>query len=423
MKTTLAMFASALLLSALSASAASGVTLNSVTKNAANGSVTVNYTLSEAAVVTLAFRTNGVQVAGCQPKRLSGDVNRLVSAGAHSATWWPNLDGGDFGLVDDATLKLTAWPKNSPPMYMAVALAVKSGGDNLRFYPCEDALPFAITDEHWKREWLLLRRIYAAGREWRMGSPTQEADRQTGEGVMETAHPVVLTADYYMGVYEFTRTQCHILDGTTYTLLDSHGEDTSVWPLNNMSPNNFRGAMKAGEAYDWPTKGHAVDSAKPLGKLRALVNGQVDFDLPTEAQWEYAARAGMGTRFAIEDESSNSSTNVAWTAACGNSSSPAHCGEGGWPHSVGLLRPNAWGLYDMLGNVGEWTLDWRGHDPDGSLEVDPVGETTGTVRIAKGTGFFWGVTLGRCAARGNGWAPDQARDNHGFRLCAPAVIK
>ena len=401
MKTILGMSASVLILSAASASAAPGITVTSVTKNAANGSVTVGYTLTEQAVVTLAFETNGVTVAGCQPRRLAGDINRLVTADAHNVTWWPNLDGVDFGAVDDAKLKLTAWPTNSPPMYMAVALAVKAGGDNLRFYPCEDALPFALTDEHWKREWLLLRRIYAAGREWRMGSPTKEADRQSGEGLEETAHPVILTADYYMGVYELTRTQCHILANVAYTLVE-HDEDTSIWPKNNMSPNDFRGAMKAGDAYDWPTKRHAVDSGKPLGKLRALVGNQIEFDLPTEAQWEYAARAGMGTRFAIEDESQAASTNVAWTAACGNKSSPAHCGADGWPHTVGLLRPNAWGLYDTLGNVGEWTLDWRGHDPDGSLEVDREGATTGTIRIAKGTGFYWGVPLGRCAARGNG---------------------
>lgn len=405
------------------------VTVSSVAQDEASRVVTISYTLSEESIVTMEFQTNGVVVAGQNARSVVGDVNRLLPATpdgkTYSITWIPSADGLDVGEVTAASFKIVAWTKEAPPQYLAVALAVASGAkkDNLRFYASKDTLPYPITDDYWKLDNLLLRRVDAAGREWRMGSPTRESNRQDKAGTKETPHTVVLTEDYYMGVYELTKRQCLLISGTTFTVSNGKTDDCSRWPLAGMSPNNFRGDMSAGAAYDWPTKKHAVDPSKPLGKLRALVDQHFEFDLPTEAQWEYAARAGKGTRFATDDESVVSLQKVGWTAVSGNKDSTAHCGEGGWPHNVGELQPNDWGFYDMLGNVGEWCLDWGGRDPDGSLEVDPKGPDSGSTRMARGTGFYWDQNYARCASRNAWWGPDAGRDNHGFRVCAPAVYK
>jgi len=407
-----------------SLTAAPKATVTSVVQDPATRVVTVGYSLNEPAIVTMAFKTNGVVVADRNVRSVAGSVNRYVpAAGAYVVKWFPGADGLDLGTVTASSIEVTAWPKSSPPMYVSVDLSITNGDDHIRFYASESTLPYSVTNECWKIDRLLMRRVYAAGREWRMGSPTQEINRVSSAGCKETAHPVVLSEDYYLGVYELTRRQYAYIVNGALTVTNSVTQDCRTHPQGDLSPNAFRGDMSDNAAYDWPTKGHAVDPTKPLGKLRVLAGNHFDFDLPTEAQWEYAARAEMGTRFATDDESKMSITNVAWTSVSGNASSPAHCGEGGWAHPVGELRPNAWGFYDMLGNVGEWCLDWAGDGADGSLEVDPQGPATGTVRIARGGGWHWDQTYARCASRNGWWAPSTGRGNHGFRLCAPAVYK
>ena len=384
--------------------------------------VTVAYHLSEPAIVTMEFYTNGVKLANAAVRTVEGEINKLVSAGDKTIRWWPYKDTENGAKVPNGEVKITAWPTNSPPLFMVLNLSAST--DNLRFYPSEEALPFAVTDDAFKTDYLLMKRIYAAGREWRMGSPSTEADREGSTSVLaEEAHLVTLTEDYYMGVYEVTERQYYLVVGSyigTYA-------DGVLCPANNMSLNTLRGTMTAGGDYDWPLTGHAVHSNSIIQKFRNKTGGHVLFDLPTEAQWEYMARAGSPFRFGIPDESASASTNVAWNSNWPNNQG----GQNGHVHVVGLLQPNNWGFYDTLGNVGEWCLDWQAPINSSASVTDPVGpdsfvnlDNNGKgIRVARGSGYYWNQKYTRCAARSMGWAPDQGRNNHGFRLWASATIK
>jgi formylglycine-generating enzyme required for sulfatase activity len=128
--------------------------------------------------------------------------------------------------------------------------------------------------------------------------------------------------------------------------------------------------------------------------------------LPTEAQWEYAARAGTTTKW-FWDNNEGSAGQYAWYIK--NSRSQTH--------PVGKRRSNPWGLYDMTGNVWEWTNDWLGAYPDGSQQ-NPKGFTYGVRRVVRGGGWDFLPTELRSANRGSN-APDFHYDGLGFRCVSP----
>ncbi|TVR00619.1 MAG: hypothetical protein EA398_11115 [Deltaproteobacteria bacterium] len=140
------------------------------------------------------------------------------------------------------------------------------------------------------------------------------------------------------------------------------------------------------------------------------------YRLLTEAEWEYAARAGTTTATYLGDlsdaappceEPQPSVDPIAWW--CWNSESRTH--------PVGTRAPNDWGLFDMLGNVWEWT--WTRYADTLSGDIDPLGPTTGTTRVTRGGSWYW-ITLPRAAVRGSG-LPTTRLDNRGFRLARTAA--
>ena len=134
------------------------------------------------------------------------------------------------------------------------------------------------------------------------------------------------------------------------------------YPVYNVSYIMIRGSSNGAK---WPASS-AVDSTSFLGKLQART--KLNFDLPTEAQWEYACRAGTTTTYYW---GSSMNGDYAWYGS--NSGSKAH--------PVGGKKPNAWGLYDMIGNVTEWNLDWYGTL---SYGTDPKGSASGSSRVYRG---------------------------------------
>ena len=237
-----------------------------------------------------------------------------------------------------------------------------------------------------------------------MGSPTTETSYRND---WETLHYVTLTTDYYIGIYPLTDTQARLASGNIYL-------SRSIKPVNGLGFQWWRGTPTA-SAYNWPANGHDIDPSKNMYPIRTLTGLEIDF--PTEAQWEYACRAGTAG-------SLNDGTGT-FDAAKGNLL--------GWSTSntsaiqpVGLLKPNAWGLYDMHGNVWEWCLDqWQDH-PD-TPQIDPAGATDNmSKRVVKGGTYRTGLAHGRSAAR-RGVSVDKGYDNDfagwiGFRPCCPAVI-
>ena len=379
-----------LLASMISVAAFAGSTVYdvAVSQDADSGKVSVSYSLSgDPAIITVDVRTNGVSIGARYLQYVWGDVNRIIkpntglSIGWDARRDWPGhvVSQGDLSAV------VTAWATNSPPQYMEIDM---TRSKKLAFYPCEDAVPGGVTNKVYKTERLLMRRIPAKNVVWRMGSPSGESGRTN----REMTHLVKLSSDYYISIYEVTQKQMknfysansmNFTSGTdkispTFTVEKGY-PDGDLRPCGGLSYNLLRGEKrKGGSTTDpdfrwlWPQDGHDVDSSRIIGKLRSFTG--VFFDLPTEAQWEYACRAGDPGAYTLSGVELDK---VAWHL--GNSAVDGVIQT----HPVGLKKPNAWGLYDMLGNVMEWCLDRYGNynssdavvpvaDPSVPV-VDPVG--------------------------------------------------
>ena len=213
-----------------------------------------------------------------------------------------------------------------------------------------------------------------------MGSPEGEPGRYSDE----TQHQVTLTQSYYMQTTEVTQGQWQTVMGSNPSFYSSCGSDCPV------------------ESVSWN------DAQTFITALNAL--GEGTYRLPTEAEWEYAARAGSTTAFAngpitVMDCSYDANLNaMGWY--CYNS--------GNTTHPVAEKQANAWGLYDMHGNVCDWCSDWYGSYPAGSV-VDPTGPSTGTGRVLRGGGWSNNAQRCRSASRGD-LGPSYWYANVGFRL-------
>jgi formylglycine-generating enzyme required for sulfatase activity len=233
-----------------------------------------------------------------------------------------------------------------------------------------------------------------------MGSPDSEPDRQSDEGPQ---HQVTLTKSFEMLSTEVTIWQFIAIDGFLIGLDSNYEQDASICPgeftgidSRKMCPNN-------------PV---LVEWRKVQSFINALNNKRDGYlyRLPTEAEWEYAARAGTAGAYAGDLNA------MAWYSK--NSGYP---GRYNMTHPVGRKQPNGWGLYDTQGNVEEWTADWYGAYPSGAI-TDPSGPsydpdaTYGGSFIPKKVvrGCEWHDTADRCrSANRNQKMPD---DQAGFRL-------
>ena len=336
----------------------------------------IAYALDEPAIVTFDVKTNGVSIGAENLKSATGDLNRLVAATASGETrmiqWrayesWPDHTSHKDGQF---SVTVTAWATNSPPDYMAVKLVGDDKGMRT-YYPSADWFPGVggVTNDLYKTDYLVMRRIPAAGKTFRMGSPTSEPARQSNE----ILHYVSLTNDFYMSVFELTQGQFKNVVGSEPTTYSSYSYEPTH-PVDWIVYNSFRGASAS-----WPNDGHEVDSSKNLYTFRTILNLPT-LDLPTEAEWEFACRAGTLTGRYNGTEYSTSVADIAWV------------GEGRTqPHAVGLLKPNGYGLYDMYGNVDEYCLDYYAADyaTEGSTVIAPQGPSSGSERVIRGTGSWW----------------------------------
>ena len=182
--------------------------------------VTISYVLSSPAVVTAdiltnALETTGVSIGAANLRGLSGAVNRLVPAGRNTINWNP-CDGWPDIVITNASVKarVKAFAPERAPAYMVADL---EQGD-VRYYESEEALPFgSVTNDAYKTRYLLLKRMDANGIAWTMGSLTEKRTNITIEGA-ETAHTVVLTNDFYIGVYPVTQRQWYLVAGNAPSL-------------------------------------------------------------------------------------------------------------------------------------------------------------------------------------------------------------
>jgi formylglycine-generating enzyme required for sulfatase activity len=188
-----------------------------------------------------------------------------------------------------------------------------------------------------------------------------------------TRHEVTISKPFYMGVYEVTQTQWRAVMAS--------------------NPSKFRGDNRPVEMVSWD------DCQSFCKKLSAKVGRTVR--LPTEAEWEYACRAGTKTAYYFGDDESQLAQ-YAWCAPHGFQYDWVSGTERRSTHDVGGKIPNAWGLYDMHGNVWEWCQDWYGVYSADS-QTDPTGLSNGRNRVRRGGGCYNGAFLCRAAYRADGW--------------------
>ncbi len=219
---------------------------------------------------------------------------------------------------------------------------------------------------------------------FQMGSPIEEE----GADNDEEQHQVTLTKDYYLGVTEVTQGQYEKVMGAAPSKFQKRvirKSDSSMYPV---------------ELVSWED---AVEFCKKLSDLPEEKKAGRVYRLPTEAEWEYACRAGGKTAYSF-GESSKSLGDYAWFTENSNRQT----------HPVGEKKANAWGLYDMHGNVWEWCSDCYGDYPKGAVS-DPTGSNGGGNRVC--LGGSWLIEAARCrsALRGGDY-PSQRTITFGFRL-------
>lgn len=339
-----------------------------------------------------------------------------VSDGAHRVTWDANAEGVNFKSQD---VKVFAEIVHYAEKYMVIDV---SGGSSTNVYPVTyyNGVPDGgfNTDEY-KTDKIALRLIPPGS--FVMGSPTTEPGR-TAAAAREVQHPVAITRPFYIGVFQVTQQQYMHVTGSN----PAKSKDDLRRPVEQVKYNDIRGTAEPSNdhKYDWPWT-NEVSATSFMGRLRAKCKEQNAsgewvpvsglFDLPTEAQWEYACRAGKATPFNNGEPCATESDLATQLKLLG-----CYKGNSGSETAVvGTYDPNGWGLYDMHGNVWEWCLDWYQEDVQNieNPTVDPVGPGTsaGSFRVRRGGGWSSDARVCRSAYR-DGSAPTTAGNSNGFRL-------
>ena len=258
--------------------------------------------------------------------------------------------------------------------------------------------PDLVTTQNKNNTWILdeikLEMVYCPAGIFMMGSSTNEQGRYNDE----IQHEVIITKPFMIGKYPVTQKQYETIMG------------------NN--PSKFKRYNNPIDSINWNEAISYCDKINFLYKAK-LPKGYL-FYLPTEAQWEYACRAGTSNKLknnkikiinnrALIDKNCYTFNEVAWYDKNSNNNT----------HPVGHKKPNDWGIYDMLGNVWEWCMDWYGDYPN-YAESDPIRTCQNTGRIIRGGSWKNNQYCCRPSHRGS-YSPTDCRDNIGFRIALVSI--
>jgi len=363
-------------------------------------------------------------IASLQPGwNFVGPLRERFLSGDGIFAW--DWDGKRFCVTDSLLAGHGYWIYMSdgyvaPPAEDTYLVIDLSEGPSARTYPitCLSTPPVGGWTEEYKTTKLVLRKIPAGA--FMMGSPQDELGREDDE----TQHHVTLTKDFYAGVFEVTQKQWHLVMGNWPSWFENESCRDSR-PVEQVSYEDIRGSTTG---LGWPFNNN-VDAGSFLGRLRARTG--LEFDLPTEAQWEYACRAGTTTAL-------NSGKNLTAKEECPNMDEvgqyryngahndgsddiywPADGDTSGGTNTVGSYKPNQWGLYDMHGNVQEWCLDrWNGNAYSPKAVIDPKGDERSSYRAIRSGTWAYKAHDCRSAYRDFAWPSAQYNDV-GFRLATP----
>ena len=218
--------------------------------------------------------------------------------------------------------------------------------------------------------------------EFAMGSPETERWREP----QERPHRVVITRPIFVGTHEVTQEQWHAVMGTRPSFFDGRA---ARLPVENVT---------------W------IEVQEFLRHLTSRSDDGSTFRLPTEAEWEYACRAGTTTAYDVGDVLTATSANIDPRAPGDPDPASRHVGT----RPVGSYRPNRWGLFDMHGNVWEWTADPHCPYPT-DLQADPAASCDSPLKVIRGGSWRFRADSARCTLRYT-HAPDLRGYSIGFRV-------
>ena len=421
------------ILSAAVAFAEPKVTNVDMNQNSRSRLVTITYDLAdEVGIVTVDIQTNGTSIGAANCKGFYGAVNRRVSLEEEHKIYWNPDKFWPGHKAEGVTAVVTAWATNAPPTFMVVDLVNTGRVESVMYYCDEAQLPFPVQDTRFKTDYLLLKKVDAAGRSFCMGSPDDELGRTNGK---ETRHKVTFKYDYYLGIYELTQRQTHLVF-KSHT--NTYSTDGDMRPADSISWYTVRGVFTTWTGIE---ANRMADRMSPNGTgyildglRKASGPNGILFDLPTEAQWEYACRAGTTTAL-------NCGSNITSTTSCPYLASLARYSyNSGYADNlipnadkgndygtnlatavVGSYLPNAWGFYDMHGNVYEWCLEgWdKTTDYGAEEQIEPISFAgDGSNRIQRGGSCLLGASYARSAFRAAAGINSMSR-HAGCRICVP----
>jgi len=382
--------------------------------------VTISYSLTGAsAVITLDIQTNTadnawVSIGGEHIASFSASsaVWKAVEPGSHTIRWNPSADWHGHEVAEGGCRAVvTAWALDNTPDYMVVDLTAGATQNSQRYYPSVDFLPGGLFGrDEYRTSLLVMRKIVAKDVTWTMGSTSHYTYNEN----REKSHQVTLDNNYYIGVFPITQAQYQLITGFNHSYF--YGGNRQMRPVEEVCYNEIRccGDSSTWAGGNWPNDPYP-DSF--LGKIRTRTG--IDFDLPSDAQWEFACRAGHGEGrygdgslmpYATGDWSGtwiealdqlgryrHNGGNVGGSPDSKGENAPGSVTEANGTPVVGSYKPNDWGIYDMLGGVYEWCLDWYQDDITalgGKVNINPqnpsqrlTGEDGANQRVCRGGSY------------------------------------
>ena len=241
-----------------------------------------------------------------------------------------------------------------------------------------------------------LEMIFCPPGTFTMGSPANEP----GRGGDESPHTVTLTHGFYLGKYEVTQAQYQ-------TVMNGNSEGLGA------DPSQYKGSNRPVEKVSWEDAQVFLAQLNAIEQTAGRLPAGWEYALPTEAQWEYACRAGTSTIYSWGNDINSSRANYNWDGGAHDGNDSKQTVE------IGQFSANPWGFFDMHGNVWEWVHDWKANYPGGAL-TDPVGPASGSYRVVRGGSWSNGGADLRSAKRSS-HPPSYRANSIGFRVGFQAV--
>ncbi|MDR0456586.1 MAG: SUMF1/EgtB/PvdO family nonheme iron enzyme [Treponema sp.] len=361
-----------------------------------------------AGTLAIANQTNPNTVAAPSATPPAGEV-----ASGAKITLASTTSGADIYYTTNGSNPTTGSAKYTAPFAVTPpvtvkAIAVKDGMTNSGILTAAYTLASGGGDS--------VAMVWVPGGTFTMGSPASEPNRYSDE----TQHEVTLSG-FYIGKYQVTQDEYEAVMGSNLSSFKTAVSGESGTPgklpvervrwydaivfCNKLSiAEGLSPAYSINGSTDPVAWGTVPTSSNATWNAAAIVSSANGYRLPTEAQWEYACRAGTTTAY---NTGAAISDNTGWYS--GNS--------GNKTHQVGLKSANAWGLYDMHGNVWEWGWDWYGSYTSGA-QTDPTGPVSGPLRVTRGGGWSDSAGNVRSACRAGNF-PNLWGSDLGFRLLRP----